>query len=135
MIYGPLLLLSLVLFELFGLLKMGDNIKAIIASSQEALRVLRSTELADEEKEAFMRRGSLEILKATLRLAAKFLLVGAILFALFQLIVAIFPSLKTPLLESFVSPSVIAILTAAIIGYAWARKAALRRLSSSGSES
>jgi hypothetical protein len=128
MIYGPLLFLSVVLFELFRLLKMGENAKTIIASSQEAVRVLRSAELADEEKESFMRRGSIEIFKATLRLAAKLILTGGILFALFELIVAIFPGLEKPLLESFVSPSVIGILTAAVIGYAWARKAALRRL-------
>jgi len=76
-----------------------------------------------------MRRGSIEILKATLYLAGKFVLTGGIVFALFQLIVTIFPSLEKPLLESLVSPSVIAILTAAVIGYAWARRAALRRAS------
>jgi len=129
MIYGPLLLLSVVLFELFRLLRMGENEKTIIARSQEALRVLRSPELADDEKESFMRRGSIEILKATLYLAGKFVLTGGIVFALFQLIVTIFPSLEKPLLESLVSPSVIAILTAAVIGYAWARRAALRRAS------
>ena len=127
MIYGPLLFLSLVLFELFRLLKMGENAKTIIAGSQQAMRVLASRDLADDEKESSMRRGSIEILKATLGLAAKFFLAGGILFALFQLIVAIFPRLRQPLLESLVSPSDIAILTAAIIGYAWARKAALRR--------
>ena len=128
MIYGPLLFLSLVLFELFRLLKMGENAKTIIASSQQAVRVLTSPDLADDEKESCMRRGSMEILKATLRLAAKFFLAGGILFALFELIVAIFPGIRLPLLESLVSPIVIAILTAAVIGYAWARKAALRRL-------
>jgi hypothetical protein len=127
MIYGPLVFLSIVLFELFLLLKMGENARHIIASSREAMRVLASRDLADEEKESFMRRGSLEILKATLRLAGKLLLAGGILFALFELIVAIFPGLRQPLLESFVSPGVIAILTAAIIGYAWARKVALRQ--------
>lgn len=128
MIYGPLLFMSLVLFELFLLLKMGQNAKTIIASSQEAMRVLASRELADEEKESFMRRGSVQILKATLSLAAKFLLAGAILFALFELFVVLFPSLRQPLLESLLSPTVLAILTVAIVGYAWARKAALRRL-------
>ncbi len=46
-----------------------------------------------------MRRGSLEIFKATLGLAAKFVLAGAILFALFELIVRVFPSLRQPLLR------------------------------------
>jgi uncharacterized membrane protein len=43
---------------------------------------------------------------------------GAILFALFELIVAILPALRQPLLESLVSPTVIVILTVAVIGYA-----------------
>jgi NADH:ubiquinone oxidoreductase subunit 3 (subunit A) len=126
MIYGPLLFLSVVLFELFRLLKLADDAKAIIATSQQAMRVVRSPEIADREKESFMRRASIETLKATLRLAAKFLLVGAILFALFELIVAIFPGLGAPLRESLLSPAVIVILTAAVVGYAWARKLTLR---------
>jgi len=126
MVYGPLLLLSIVLFELFVLLKMGENAKAIIASSHQAMKVLASSDLADEEKEAFMRRGSVEILKATLGLAAKLVLAGAILFALFELIVMLFPTLRQPLIESFVSPVVIVILTVVVVAYAWVRKATLR---------
>jgi hypothetical protein len=122
MIYGPLLFLSIVLFELFVLLRMVDNARSILASSREAMRVLASRDLTDDEKEASVRRGSLEILKATLLLAAKLLLTGAILFALFQLIVRIYPDLRQPLADSLVSPVAIAILTVAIMGYAWARK-------------
>jgi hypothetical protein len=62
-----------------------------------------------------------------LRLAAKLLLTGAILFALFQLIVTIFPDLKQPLLDSLLSPTVIAILTVTMIAYAWARRSVLGR--------
>jgi hypothetical protein len=122
MIYGLLLFLSIALFELFVLLRMVDNARTILANSQEAMRVLASRDLTDDEKESSMRRGSLEILKATLRLAAKLLLMGAILFALFQLFVMIFPDLRQPLLDSLVSPSGIAILTVAMMGYAWARR-------------
>jgi hypothetical protein len=127
MIYGPLLLLSVALFELFVLLKMAESARTILASSREAMRILASPDLGDDEKESCMRRGSLEILKATLGLAGKLLLMGAILFALFELIVAIFPALRQPLPESLVSPTVIVILTVAVIGYAWLRKLALRR--------
>ena len=127
MIYGPLLFLSIVLFELFVLLRMVDNARTILASSQDAMRVLASRDLTDDEKESVMRRGSLEILNATLRLAAKLLLTGAILFALFQLIVTIFPDLKQPLLDSLLSPTVIAILTVTMIAYAWARRSVLGR--------
>jgi hypothetical protein len=127
-IYAPLLILCITLFELFALLNMAASAKTILTRSQEAMRVLASHDLSDDEKESSVRRGSLAILKATLALAAKLLLTGAILFALFELIVAIFPALRQPLLDSFVSPLVIVILTVAIIVYAWARKLALRHL-------
>ena len=122
MIYGPLLFLSVVLFELFRLLNIAADGKTIIASSQEAMRVLKSPQLSDEEKESFMRRGSVETFKATLRLAAKLALTGAVLFALFELIVALFPDLEKPLLDSLLSPTVIVILTVALIAYAFVRK-------------
>lgn len=127
MTYALLLLLSVVLFELFLLLKMGRNAQAILTRSQSAMRVLHSPELADEEKELVMRRESIEILKATVLLAGKLFLAGGVLFTLFQLIVAIFPDLREPLLGSLISPSVIAILTVAVVGYAWGRKALLRK--------
>lgn len=128
MIYAPLLVLSVVLFELFLLLKVGRDARTIAARSREAMRVLTSADLADEEKESSMRAQSAAILGATLRLAAKLLLLGAVLVALFLLIVAAFPHLERALLASLMSPAVIVILTAAIIGYAWARKLALARL-------
>jgi hypothetical protein len=131
MIYGPLLLLSIALFELFVLLNMAASAKTILTRSRESMRVLASSTLSDDEKESFVRRGSLAILKATLALAAKLLLTAAILFAIFEGIVAIFPTLRQPLLDSFLSPLVILILTVAILGYAWARKLALRHLPTS----
>ena len=133
MIYGPLLLLSIALFELFLLLKIGGSARAILASSHEAMRVLQSPEIRDEEKEALMRRGSLAILKATLGLTARLVLVAAILLGLFELIVVIFPAIRQPLVASLISPVVIVVLTVAVVVYAWARKTAVRRVSAASS--
>ncbi len=127
MTYATLLLFSIVLFELFMLLHIGRDAMAIIARSQEAMRVLQSPEIGDDEKELHMRRGSAEIFKATLRFTAKFVLIGAVLYLLFVLIVAIRPEMKTPILESLVSPVVITLLTAVTMCYAWARKTILLR--------
>lgn len=127
MIYVPLLLFCIVLFELFALLRIGKDAMAIIARTQEAMRVLQSPELGDDEKESFMRRGSAETFKATLRFAVKFLFIGLALYALFLLTVTLFPDLKEAMLESLFSPVVIVMLTAATMCYAWARKAILAR--------
>jgi hypothetical protein len=127
MIYIPLLLFCIVLFELFALLEMGKDAMAIIARSQEAMRVLQSPELGDDEKESFMRRGSAEIFRATLGFAVKFLLIGLVLYLLFLLTITLFPDLKEAMLESLFSPVVIVMLTAGTMCYAWARKAILAR--------
>jgi hypothetical protein len=72
MIYAVLFSFSIALFELFALLNIGRDAMAIIARSQEAMRVLMSSELGDDDKEVLMRRGSADIFKATLRFALKF---------------------------------------------------------------
>ena len=101
MIYAPLFVFCIVLFELFALLKMGTDAMAIIARSQEAMRVLRSVDLGDDEKEVFMRRGSADIFMATVRFAAKLLLIGVLLYLLFLLTVTLFPDLKEGVARSF----------------------------------
>jgi len=128
MIYAVLFPFCILLFELFALLKMGRDAMAIITRSQEAMRVLMSSELGDYDKEVLMRRGSADIFKATLRFAVKFLSLGVVLYLLFLLTVTLFPDLKQALFESLYSPVVIAVLTFGTMCYAWVRKAILSRL-------
>jgi len=103
---------------------------AIITRSQEAMRVLMSAELADDDKEVLMRRGSADIFKATLRFALKFLAIGVVLYLLFLLTITLLPGLKQALLESLYSPVVIAVLTVGTMCYAWARRSIVSRLRS-----
>lgn len=128
MIYAPLFIFCIVFFELFVLLRIGNDAMAIFARSQEAMRVLLSPDIADDEKESLMRRGSAEVFKATLQFAGKCLVVGLVLYLLFQSTATLFPDLKEAMLESFFSPVVIAVLTAGTLCYGWARKAILARL-------
>ena len=128
MIYAVLFPFCIVLFELFALLKIGRDAMAIITRSQEAMRDLMSSELADDDKEVLMRRGSADIFKATLRFALKFLAIGVVLYLLFLLTVTLFPDLKQPMLESLYSPVVIAVLTVGTLCYAWVRRAIIPRL-------
>lgn len=122
MIYVPLFLICVVLFELFALLKMGGDALAIIARSRDSMRVLASTELSDDEKEAYVRRGSLDIFKATMRFALKFAFIALILYLVFLAIVTLFPALRDGMVKAFYSPLVIVILTVGTMAYAWARK-------------
>jgi hypothetical protein len=85
-------------------------------------------DMSDDEKEAFMRRESLAMLKATAMFALKFLGIFAVLYAIFLGAVAVIPDLERPLLDSFVSPPIIVILTIATVLYAWARNAVLKQL-------
>ena len=128
MIYAVLFPFCIALFELFELLKIGRDAMAIITRSQEAMRVLRSSELGDDDKEVLMRRGSADIFKATLRFALKFLAIGVVLYLLFLLTVALFPDLKQAMLESLYSPVVIAVVTVGTMCYAWVRRSIVSRL-------
>jgi len=130
MIYAVIFPFCIALFELFAWLKIGRDAMAIIARSQEAMRVLMSSELGDDEKEVLVRRGSADIFKATLRFALKFLAIGGVLYLLFLLTVTLFPDLKQALLESLYSPVIIAVLTVVTLCYAWVRRAIGSRLRS-----
>lgn len=128
MIYALLFPFCIAVFELFAWLKIGKDAMAIVTRSQEATRVLMNSELGDDDKEILVRRGSADVFKATLRLALKFVAIGAVLYLLFMLTAALFPDLKQPLLESLYSPVVIAVLTVATLCYAWVRRAIVSRL-------
>ena len=130
MIYLVLFPFCIILFELFALLKTSRDATAIITRSREAMRVLMSSELGDDDKEVLMRRGSADIFKATLRFALKFLSIGVVLYLLFLLTVTLFPDLKQAMFESLYSPVIIAILTFGTLCYAWLRKAILSLLRS-----
>jgi hypothetical protein len=128
MIYALLFLFCVVFLELFLLLDLRKEAIAIVARSREAVRVMVAKDMSDDEKEAFMRRESLAMLKATAMFALKFLGIFAVLYAIFLGAVAVIPDLERPLLDSFVSPPIIVILTIATVLYAWARNAVLKQL-------
>jgi len=128
MIYVLLMLFCVVFFELFVSLRIATDAVAIMARSQEAMRVLTSAELSDDDKEVFVRRASGQIFIATLRFAAKFALIGLALYALFWCTVTVVPDFERPLLDDFVSPLVIVSLTAATMAYAWIRRTLVPRL-------
>lgn len=128
MIYALLLLFCVVFLELFLLLDLRKEATAIVARSREAVRVMVAKDMSDDDKEAFMRRASLAMLKATTTFTLKFLGIFAVLYAIFLGAVALMPDLERPLLDSFVSPPIILMLTIATGLYAWVRNAVLKQL-------
>ena len=123
-----LIVLSIVLFEIFVLLRMSKDAAAILAHSVASMRILASSEIKDDEKEVLTRRGSIEILKATTYLGAKLLLSGFLLYAFFMLITSRIPSQRREVLESFFSPATIVVLTGIVMCYGWLRKVLLKTL-------
>ena len=97
-----------------------------VARSRAAMRVVMSAELDDDEKEALVRRASLEMFKATFLFSLKFLLIVVVLYTMYWLIVTVFPELRDPILGSIVSPIVIIVLTLAAAAYVWARNVLLK---------
>jgi hypothetical protein len=128
MIYVLLILSCVVFLELFRLLRLRTETTAIVARSRDAMRVMLAKDISDDDKEAFMRRASLAMLKATATFTLKLLGVFAVLYAIFVAAVAVIPDLERPLLDSLVSPRIILILTIAAVWYAWLRNAVLKQL-------
>ena len=128
MIYALLFLFCVVFLELCLLLDLRKETVAMVARSREAVRVMVTKDMSDDEKEAFMRRTSLATLKATAILALKLFGIFAVLYAVFLGTVAVVPDLAGQLLDSFVSPQIIVMMTITTVLYAWARNAILKQL-------
>jgi len=128
MTYAVLFVFCIVFLELFLFLGLRNEVMAIMRRSREALRVLMTTDLDDSEKESFMRRESVLMLKAAGMFTAKFAIIFGVLYLLYLLAVSAFPDLQDEILDNLVSPAVIAILTVATLCYAWARNAIRKQL-------
>jgi hypothetical protein len=127
MIYLPLFVFSVVFFELFVRLRLAADASSIVRKSRDAMGVLASATLGDDEKEILARRSSLQIFQSTALFAAKFALIGAVLYLLYVAFVAVFPARRQEFLAALVSPVALLILTASVAGYAWLRKSVLRK--------
>ena len=131
MIYVFFVISCIVFIELFIFLNLQTEAAKIITRSREAMGVVISSELDDDAKEAFMRRAAIEMFKATFIFAIKFLLIVVVLYAMYWLLVRIFPELRYPILESLVSPIIIIGVTFAAMSYAWVRNVIIKQLQSS----
>ena len=126
MIYVFLLASCIVFIELFIVLDLRREATSIVTRSHAGMRVLTSADLDDDEKEALVRRASVDLFKATLLFSLKFLMIALALYIMFWLAVALFPDLRNPILESIASPTIIIGLTLAAAAYVWARNVLLK---------
>ncbi len=126
MIYLFLLGSCIVFIEMFIVLDLKREAMSFVARSRAAMRVVMSAELDDDEKEALVRRASIEMFKATFLFSLKFLFIVLVLYTMYWLIVTVFPELRDPILGSIVSPIVIIVLTLAAAAYVWARNVLLK---------
>ena len=126
MIYLFLMISCVIFIELFIFFDLKNDAMKLVTQSREAMSVVMSSKLHDDSKEAFMRQASIETLKGTFMFAMKFLLITVVLYAIYWLLITMVPDLRVPILESFVSPTVIIGVTVAAMSYAWLRNVILK---------
>jgi hypothetical protein len=123
---------SIALFEMFMLLRMSQDIGQIVTRSRDAMNAITSPTTSDEEKELLARTGACGIFGATALLTAKLISCGVLLYFLFELVTFRSPAFRARMLESFVSPVNVAILTVSVVCYAKIRKTFLTRRRNGG---
>lgn len=128
MIYALLFGSCVVFVELFQILRLPEHARALVADAREGMLALGRAGLSDEAKEAYMRAASASVLRATVLLALKLLIIGAVLYALYAAAVLAQPALESELARSLVSPRVIALLTLVAACYVLLRNAVLKQL-------
>lgn len=126
MIYASLTIFCIVFVELFLFLNIRKDIALVASTAQESLRVLASAKMTDDAKEAFVRRASLALFKATGFFAAKVIAILFTLYFIYFLFIVASPGLEQDLLRSFVSPMVILITSIVAMCYAWVRNVILK---------
>lgn len=126
MIYASLAIFCVVFVELFLFLDIRKDVARLASTAQESLRVLASAKMTDDEKEALVRRASLDLFKATGLFTVKVIAIVAVLYLVYSLFIVALPDLEPELLQSFVSPLAILITSIVAMGYAWLRNVILK---------
>ena len=128
MLYAYLAISCIAFIELFIALRIQQDAAVLIARSRDAMSVITSRDLDDDQKEAYTRKASVEMFKLTGLFVVKFLAIAVALFVIYWVTVSTFPDLRAPILASFVSPLFLLGLTVLAIIYVWVRSVLLRQL-------
>lgn len=128
MVYFLLLVISIIFVELFIALKILPDAQNVLKLSSESVKVMQSRQMTDDEKEAFMRKNSVTMMKATLIFSAKFISIFVVLFAFIYGVELYSVDLATQLSESFYSLTLMSLLTLVTLIYVWIRNVIRRKL-------
>ena len=119
--YLAMIGLCLVFLELLVRMAVVRDAMIVVTTSREATRVMASDNMGDDAKEKFVRGAALSIFKATLRVAAKFVAILLVLYALFRVVAALSPATGQELLAALTAPVPLVAVTLATVAYAWVR--------------
>lgn len=128
MIYIALFAICTLFIELFILLRLNDTIKSVFDLSQQAVGVVTSKQLNDNEKEVIIRQTSLEMFKVTFIFIFKFVAIVLILYLAYLLLAEILSFSEATFVESLYSIKVIILLTLVAIVYLRLRNVVVQRL-------
>jgi hypothetical protein len=128
MTYLLLVLLSVACVELFFLLQLPDKVAAMARVARDSVGALVSTSLSDEQKEIAVRKGSLDLFKATFAFSARFLLICTVAYLAYLLAAELLPDIGDEILRTIVSPMGLVTLTAAAACYVWMRNVVRQQL-------
>jgi hypothetical protein len=128
MVYFLLLVISIIFVELFIALKILPDAQSVLKLSSESVKVMQSKQMTDDEKEAFMRKNSVIMMKATLIFSTKFISIFVVLFAFIYGVELYSVDLATQLSESFYSLTLMSLLTLVTLVYVWIRNVIRRKL-------
>lgn len=128
MIIAVLFLMSIIFVELFVAFDLQGRITSALALSRDALKILTSSTVKDEEKEVLIRRIALQMFKMVAVFTTQFLLIVIVLYVVYILVIRVTPFSKEAFLEAMASASTLGLLTVATLLYIWIRNVIRQRL-------
>jgi hypothetical protein len=130
MIYITLLLLSVRFIELFILFDINDTIRSVLRISRDVYSIMKSSELAEDEKEQFVRRSALDMFKTTLVFLVKIAFILLAFYVLYIILSSVFSLSEDRLIEASLLPRTIIALILFGFLYIRLRSVIIRRLQS-----
>ena len=128
MLYLLLFVISIVFVEMFIWLNILPDAQNVLKLSSESVNVMKSKDMTDDEKEAFMRKNSITMMLATLKFSAKFISIFIVIYAVIYAIEQYSLPLAEEMMNSFYSVTIMLILTVVTLLYVWIRNVVCRKL-------
>jgi len=128
MVYAFLIFSSIAFIELFIQFNLRGQLGSIMTISREAVNVLISSTMEDDEKEIVIRRSSLVLFKATFAIISRFSCILVIMYTSYIIMVNSVPEIEEHLLKSLYSIRDLILLTVFTICYVLIRNVIRKQL-------